>query len=279
MRNLQMKCLEILNIVDEICRKNKIEYSLCGGSVVGAYLYHGCLPWDDDIDLMMTRENYNHFLEAVQSELPIGFSVHNYQLSQEYWSTFTKIVNDNTTVVQNDGTVSGVFLDITVYDKVPDNLRQWEDIFLWKLSQVILIGKVRGNSWKMSVRNLALTCLFRDKRKFLMYLQKRVEKNGNKSEDYHYSELFGAFCYTKPYEKDIFENYTEIRFEGKNYMIVKEYIRYLETRYDRKDFREPAEKQTPPHYQYIDFDLPYKQYEPSKSMCIGKGGKDDWLNE
>ena len=69
-RQIQLKCLEILNLVDAICRKHKIAYSLCGGSVVGAHLYGACLPWDDDVDLMMTREHYQRFLEVVQEELP-----------------------------------------------------------------------------------------------------------------------------------------------------------------------------------------------------------------
>ena len=67
-RKIQLKCLELLDIVDSICQKYNIQYSLCGGSVVGAYLYQGCLPWDDDIDLMMTRENYNRFLSVVQQK-------------------------------------------------------------------------------------------------------------------------------------------------------------------------------------------------------------------
>lgn len=41
-RNIQIKCIEILNIVDQICHKHNIQYSLCGGSVVGAHLYQGC---------------------------------------------------------------------------------------------------------------------------------------------------------------------------------------------------------------------------------------------
>lgn len=258
-RQIQLKCLEILDVVDGICRKHDIEYSLCGGSVVGAYLYGGCLPWDDDIDLMMTRDNYNKFVSVVQNELPNGFSVHNYQLTDEYWSLFTKIVNDNTTIVQQDGTVSGVFLDITVYDKIPENWNQWEDIFLWKVSQVVFIGKIKITSLKSLLRNIVLSLFFNDKRRFFRFFQKRVEKNG-KALQYHYSELFGAFCNTKPYAAEIFENYVEIIFENKKYMIVRDYVKYLETRYDRTDFREPKDKQVAPHYRYVDFELPYKKY-------------------
>lgn len=262
-RQIQLKCLEILDIVDKICRRNSIQYSLCGGSVVGAHLYGGCLPWDDDIDLMMTRENYNKFVEIAGGELPSGYSIHNYNLTDEYWSLFTKIVNDNTTVVQQDGAVSGVFLDITVYDKIPKGIKGGEDIFLWKVSQVVTIGKLSDRSLKTFIRNMILSLFFKDERKYLKYFQKRVEKNGKTSE-YHYSELFGAYCNTTPYEPEIFENYTEIAFEGKNYMIVRDYVKYLERRYERTDFREPKEKQLAPHYRYVDLSTPYREYKARK---------------
>ena len=259
-RSIQIKCLEILDLVDSICKKHHISYSLCGGSVVGAHLFGKCLPWDDDIDLMMTRENYNRFLEVVIEELPEGFSVHNYQLSDDYWSLFTKIVNDNTTLVQMDGSVSGVFLDITVYDKIPENIWAKEDVFLWKISQVVAIGNMPGTSIKQRLRNIALRTIFSDKRRYYFFFQRRVEKNSRKCTKYHYSELFGAYCNTKPYEPSIYENYDAIEFEGKPYMIVRDYVAYLQTRYERTDFHEPKEKQVAPHYKYVDLSLPYKEY-------------------
>lgn len=257
-RQIQLKCIEILNIVDTICRRHSIQYSLCGGSVVGAHLYGGCLPWDDDIDLMMTRENYNRFLSVAKDELPDGFSVHNYLFSNDFSTTFTKIVNDNTTIVQQDGTVSGVFLDITVYDKIPAGSKKNIDIFLWKLSQIAMIGLTKPKGIKQAVRNLALVTILKDRRSYLCFFQKCVELLG-KSKKYSYAELFGAYCNTKLFDKEIFENYSEIHFEDKNYMIVRDYIKYLETRYERKDFREPKEKQISPHYRCVDFSMPHKK--------------------
>ena len=259
-RKIQLKCLEILDIVDEICEKNQIQYSLCGGSVVGAYLYKGCLPWDDDVDLMMTRKNYNKFVKIISESLPKGYSVHNYQLTNDFESTFTKIMDDSTTVVQQDGAVSGVFLDITVYDKIPrDNRFKWE-VFLWKISQVVMIGKLEDHSIKTKIRNFILSTVLKDKRKFLRFFQKQVEKIGEKTTVYSYAELFGAYCNTKPYSPDIFENYSKIEFEEKKYMVVRDYVEYLQTRYDRTDFREPKEKQVAPHYRYVNLELPYKKY-------------------
>ena len=260
-RKIQLKCLEILDIVDSICRENNIQYSLCGGSVVGAHLYKGCLPWDDDVDLMMTRSNYNRFVQVISKSLPEGYSVRNYQLSNEFETMFTKIINDNTTVIQQDGTISGVFLDVTVYDKIPMDYRFKWDEFLWKISQVVTIGRIDGKSIKIKGRNFILSTLLKDKRKYLRFFQSQVEKIGEKAKEYSYAELFGAYCNTKPYSPEIYENYSEIEFEGKNYMIVRDYIKYLQTRYERTDFREPKEKQTVPHYQYVNFEIPYKQYK------------------
>ena len=258
-RQIQLKCLEILRCVDTICRRHNIAYSLCGGSVVGAHLYGKCLPWDDDIDLMMTRENYNRFLSVAKEELPVGFSIHNYTLSDDFTTTFTKIMNDNTTVVQQDETVSGVFLDITVYDRLPNDFRKQIVILLWKLSQIAMIGTTGSVGIKNRIRNLLLKTILKDKRAYLCFAQKRVERLG-KCRNYSYAEVFGAYCNTKPFVSEIFENYTEIAFEGDNYEIVRDYVRYLETRYDRTDFYEPPEKQIAPHYKFVDLKKPYRTY-------------------
>ncbi|MBQ4417898.1 MAG: LicD family protein, partial [Butyrivibrio sp.] len=53
---IRHRCLAIAKDIDRVCTKYGIRYSLCGGSVIGAHLYRGFIPWDDDIDLMMTRE-------------------------------------------------------------------------------------------------------------------------------------------------------------------------------------------------------------------------------
>lgn len=259
-RNIQLKCIEMLDMVDAICRKHSIEYSLCGGSVVGAHLYKGCLPWDDDVDLMMSRVNYNRFVNIVQSELPEGFTLHNYQVGNDFYAPFSKIYNDNTTIVQNDGTVTGVFLDITVYDRIPTNrILSSVDVFLWKLSQIVMIGKVEPKSFSQRVRNLALSTILHSRRGYLRFFQWAVELLSHFG-SYHYSELFGAFANTTAFRPSVFENYADIEFEGKQYRVVRDYIEYLQTRYNRTDFREPKEKQVAPHYKFVNLNLPYREY-------------------
>lgn len=277
LRQLQLKCLEILDIVVKICQDNDIIYSLCGGSVVGAHLYKGFLPWDDDIDLMMTRDNYNKFISVAEKQLPKGFSIVNYQNSDYTKNNnynFTKILNNNTTLVQADGQIMGIFIDITVYDKIPKGLYKHIDLLLYKRAMTIGTGRLPGNGIKNRIRNLMLDTVFSNRRRYMLFFQKVVEFLGNISKNYTYRELFGAFYYNNmiPYKPSIFENYTYIEFEGRSVMIVQDYIEYLQTRYNRTDFHEPKEKQIPTHFQYINFDLPYKDYIQKNQVYFKNGG-------
>jgi len=265
LRQLQLRCLEILDIVDRICKEHNIKYSLCGGSVVGAHLYNSILPWDDDIDLMMTRENYNQFISIAEKELPKGYSIHNYQnsdLSTTLGFNYTKIFDDSTTLVQTNGKVMGIFIDITVYDKVPKSILKYIDLFLYKRAMTVNRGKLSGYSPKNIFRNFLLDTIFSNRRRYLEFAQRIIELIANGSSHYTYRELFGCFYNINmiPYNPSIFENYSSIEFEGRTVMIVRDYIEYLQTRYNRTDFREPEEMQVPTHYKYVNFDLPYKEY-------------------
>lgn len=273
-REIQRHCLQLLDIADGICRKHGINYSLCGGSVVGAYLYKGCLPWDDDVDLMMTRENYNLFIEIARKELPDGYVLMTISQDSSYNQTISKIVNERTTLVQANGEVFGVFLDITCYDRVPMNkLYRKIDMFLLGLIFTIRRGKISGWSIKNKIRSLLLDTLFSKRQKCLLLIQHLVERIGMLSTRYEYMEIFGAWAQYIPYRSSVFENYTTIEFEGKKYMIVRDYIEYLQTRYSRTDFREPKEKQVAPHYEYVDFNLPYKDYLKRKNENTSSNSK------
>lgn len=265
LRQLQLKCLEILDIVVKICTEHNIKYSLCGGSVVGAHLFKGFLPWDDDIDIMMTRENYNHFITVAEKSLPDSYIIINYQNGKDeenFRINYSKIINKDTTLIQKDGMITGIFLDITVYDKVPTNALKFIDLFLYKRSMTINTGKLPGSGIKNKIRDVLLDTLFSNRRKFLQFFQHAVECIGNCSKHYTYHELFGAYYYINliPYKPSIFENYTIIDFEGRTVMIVRDYIEYLQTRYNRTEFSEPEEKQVPSHFAYVDFEMPYKEY-------------------
>lgn len=66
LRKLQLDLLEMLIEVDRICRKYQIAYSLDGGSLLGAVRHGGFIPWDDDVDVIMRRKEYQRFIKRVK---------------------------------------------------------------------------------------------------------------------------------------------------------------------------------------------------------------------
>lgn len=72
-RELQLELLKILVEIDTFCKKNDIRYSLYAGTLLGAVRHHGFIPWDDDADICMPRDQYEKFLICWEKEHPEGF--------------------------------------------------------------------------------------------------------------------------------------------------------------------------------------------------------------
>lgn len=70
--------LEVLQAVDAVCRANDIQYFADWGTLLGAVRHRGFIPWDDDLDIVMKREDYEHF-RKVANQLPEGFSIHTFR--------------------------------------------------------------------------------------------------------------------------------------------------------------------------------------------------------
>jgi len=69
LKTLQKILLATLLELDRVCRKNNIKYFLAGGTLLGAIRHHGFIPWDDDVDVMMLREDYEKFLRVAENDL------------------------------------------------------------------------------------------------------------------------------------------------------------------------------------------------------------------
>ena len=116
--------LKILIAVDEVCKKLNIDYALDGGTLLGAARHSGFIPWDDDIDLLMPREDYERFIATAQEYLPKEYKIRTFLNTPEYPYLFIKVDDTRTLLVEenlrhlNSGV--GIFIDIFPIDGFPE---------------------------------------------------------------------------------------------------------------------------------------------------------------
>lgn len=113
--------LDILKYIDDICRANSLKYSLIGGSLIGAVRHQGIIPWDDDIDIIMTYSDRQKLLKILKSE-----NHKYYKIVDENNSLypFPKLVDTRTLIIENEIKKIdnyGIYVDIFSYYNMPNN--------------------------------------------------------------------------------------------------------------------------------------------------------------
>lgn len=86
--------LQVLDVIDTICRKHDITYFADFGTILGTVRHGGYVPWDDDMDICMKREDYIRFREAAREELPEPFWIHDYESKEDHWEFLARVVNE-----------------------------------------------------------------------------------------------------------------------------------------------------------------------------------------
>ena len=129
MEELREKLLTLLKEIDYICKKYDITYYAEGGTIIGALRHNGFIPWDDDMDLVMTRDNFNKFLAAFKKE-KLPNRVLECPDTNKNYPLVTIKYNDTTTTtifrsLMNNICACGVYVDIFVLDPVPKGKEEW----------------------------------------------------------------------------------------------------------------------------------------------------------
>ena len=88
-------CLDVLAEIDCICEKHKIKYFADWGTILGAVRHGGFVPWDDDLDICMLRDDYIRFREVADKELPGQFVIHDYARKEDHWLFLSRVVNNS----------------------------------------------------------------------------------------------------------------------------------------------------------------------------------------
>lgn len=125
LRKIQM---DMYREVKKICNHHAIPHFAMAGSALGAIRHNGYIPWDDDLDIAMMREDYNRFLKYAEKEIDPRFFVQNFYTDPYYGNYFTKIRCNGTLFVQNADKKTkahrGIFIDIFPIDRLTDNVKE-----------------------------------------------------------------------------------------------------------------------------------------------------------
>lgn len=258
---VQQSCIGIVKEIDKICRKNGICYSLCGGSVIGAHLFQGFIPWDDDIDLMMTRKNYDLFVEVFSKVASKQFHLLNYKVDQcaAVPALFSRVEDLSTEVTEE---IAGnirkghVFVDITVMDNITSKFMHKVAYLYGSYTYTKLYrhnGMTPGTGWKKVLFKI-LTGSVDEKKSLRIYekFEDFCRKSKERNTEYC-AELMSAAYSNYIYKRHLFDDYIDIEFEDTKLMVVKDYMNYLHMRYGDREFT----RDVPPNQRFnshiIDF--------------------------
>lgn len=259
--DIQRSCLNIVKTIDKICRDHNIHYSLCGGSVIGAHLFNGFIPWDDDIDLMMSRKDYDLFVDVFKKVAPGHYHLLNYKTDRcAVVPTLFSRVEDLSTEVTEEiaGNVrkGHVFVDITVMDNISSKFIHKVAYFYGSYTYTKLYrhnGMTPGTGWKKLLFKI-LTGRVDENTSLKAYerFESFCRKCSTRDTEYC-AELMSAAYSNYVYKSSFFKDYIDVDFEDTKLMVVKDYMDYLHMRYGDREFT----RDVPPNQRFnshiIDF--------------------------
>lgn len=266
-RKVQVRILEVMKFIDSVCRGNGITYFIMGGTALGAVRHGGFIPWDDDLDIFMTPEEYSKFKLAFQKANDSKFVIQEWKTVDKYLE-YAKVRMNGTTLIEHNfanrrDMHHGIYVDIMILHKVPNSKSIQRKIY-YQSKYVTLLGLSQRN-WKPKTRfqSLALG--------FLKLLPNSLLANWSYSGIYAYDSLKKDFswCYwitPASFEKglfpaDFFSDPIDIAFEDTQLLGSKHIKDYLSYRYGDYMKLPPKEQQEAAvHAEIFDTDRDYTEY-------------------
>lgn len=261
LRRLQLTELEILDEIVRVCNKHHLRYYLAEGTLLGAVRHHGFIPWDDDLDIAMPREDYDKFIEICQTELDERFYVHSRETDENYWLIFAKVRKKGTLMdefnIRKLSVLKGIYVDVFPLDSVTtgkSTLKRFRTKCIKKIYALICYKK----GLDLPVTPLIRMVLFLTKPVSIRGLSKFAEKLMRKQNHYktNYYVNYGSYYKTEKQTilKNKYEPAVELMFEGKPYTVPHDYDYVLRRIYGDYMQLPPVEKRVQQHKpENIDF--------------------------
>lgn len=252
---LKSVLVETLAEFDKICRENNLKYSVAGGTLLGAVRHKGFIPWDDDIDVIMLRSDYDKLVD-LQYESD-NFVIKNYKYSKDYYYIFSKMM-DKRTQLEEFGRAEkdmGVYIDIMPLDYLPDDKNKWPEIFKKAKFTKNLADKIgsdltfnRSFSLRYAAKLLFKFLIFPFRRTILDHVEKFMSKYPN-----------GKFCSNLVYNiygskavfpSNLYDDMIYLDFENIKAAAFGDYDTYLKILFNNY-MKLPPEEERVTHHNFV----------------------------
>lgn len=229
--------LDILNVVADFCERNAIRYWIDSGTLLGAIRHKGYIPWDDDIDIGMLREDYNRFAGEF-NEQNGQYRFVSLENTPNFYLPHGKVCDTNTVLYEPDerGYKLAINIDIFVYDNAPDDDRQVK--YMYDIRDRLLkahsIKNENMSGEAISMRNILKyfrRCFYR-----AIYpkdnLVIRLDENAKRYEATETKRVGNFTAFTRMIcGKQVFDSFIDVEFEGKQYKAPVGYDEWLRSFY------------------------------------------------
>lgn len=256
--------LGILEFIDKVCKDNNIRYFLSGGTLLGAARHKGFIPWDDDIDIMMLRDDYNRLFEVCPKDS--RYALLNCKNTPHFPYAYGKAIDKKTIKIEpvrKSSQLIGLDVDIFPIDSLPDDDDETEKFYLEiaKMSRRLslqLSSYGKGASLSRTIaRNIRLFLLRISEKIGITSVDKCTNKFDILAQKYNQSQtLYCGVTSISHYgikEKNLksnYENSVKVTFEGKSYPAPKGYCDYLAQLYGKDYMELPPIEQRQTHHHY-----------------------------
>lgn len=245
-------CVDILAEFDKICRENNLKYSIFYGTLIGAVRHKGFIPWDDDVDVIMPREDYEKLLKLEYEDE--NYEIKNYRYTKDYFYPFAKMIDKNTVLFENYRAEKnmGVYVDIFPADYVEKPDEEFSKDIKKALKNREFMNHLGGSTDKKYAKN-ALNYIVKKAAHFVMdpFRLKIIEKC-----DKQFIKKSGSYCINfvnnaegecQLFKSEYWESLIPVKFENITVMAFADYDKILTKKYGDYMQMPPKEKQITHH--------------------------------
>ncbi len=269
-RPLQLRILQILKAVDIVCREHNLRYYLVAGTLLGAVRHKGFIPWDDDLDIAMPREDYDILMAHAREWLPEPYEAKCAETDPSYSGAFAKVVDSSTTLIEREhyAYLAGIYIDIFPLDGMPENrvLQHWQMTryrFYCKMIYLLHRDPYKHGHGISSWLPLLVRRMFTHDelhRKVRRVMTRYPFATSRYVMDYDDKNLRGIM------EKSVIDPPKPVLFENEEFAGMADPHAYLSKKYGDYMVVPDTNHQRQHNFFYLDYNMPYRQYKDQRDF-------------